>query len=208
MVSLPSNLGFLFLSRCLIFKVQSLTLSRGQLKEYITYSPSCQYFFESFLRFFSNLFSFKLSWLFSRSFRVFPWELVYIITSDSFCQHFLQTFLCIFDYICPFLYSAPGVFVPVCRLYTIYCAMSLFSSLYSIWGMAKTYLSVAIYAHSICLSYYTIYIYSILHIFIWIDIKSCKLIIQIVFPAATCNRRVWTHLLIPGATRSIIYNIV
>ena len=54
--SLPSNLGFLFLSRCLIFKVQSLTLSRGQLKEYIILFSLCQYFFESFLRFFQTFF--------------------------------------------------------------------------------------------------------------------------------------------------------
>ena len=56
MVSYPSNLGFLFLSRCLIFKVQSLTLSRGQLKEYIILFSLCQYFFESFLRFFQTFF--------------------------------------------------------------------------------------------------------------------------------------------------------
>ena len=56
MVSLPSNLGFLFLSRCLIFKVQSLALSRGQLKEYIILFSLCQYFFESFLRFFQTFF--------------------------------------------------------------------------------------------------------------------------------------------------------
>ena len=59
MVSLPSNLGFLFLSRCLIFKVQSLsskTLSRRQLKEYIILFFVCQYFFESFFNFFASTF--------------------------------------------------------------------------------------------------------------------------------------------------------
>ena len=110
-------------------------LSRRQLKEYIILFSLCQYFFESFLRFFSTSFSFSFSWLFSLSLSLSRWELVYITTSQAFCQHFLQTFLYIFHYITLFVYSLPGVFV--CgRLWDTICWVCMeFWGIVTIWGI-------------------------------------------------------------------------
>ena len=134
MVLYHRNLGFLFLSRCLIFKVQSLPPSRGQLKEYIISYTLLSILFESFLDFFQNLFLSPKLWLFSRSFRVFPWELVYIIISFPFCQHFLQTFLSLLHHIFSLLYTLPGVFVCPKQIATIYWANLPFSCLTTICG--------------------------------------------------------------------------
>ena len=128
-----------FLISLFNFQGPIATLSRRQLKEYITLFFFCQYFFESFLRFFWFFFSFAFYWPFSLSEFLSRWELVYIITSQAFCQHFLQTFLCIFDYIYLFVYAYPGVFVPSCIFDTIYCIFLLFSFLLSIWGMVLTF---------------------------------------------------------------------
>ena len=126
-----------FLISLFNFQGPIATLSRRQLKEYITLSSLCQYFFESFLRFFWNLFPFTFSWLFSLSEFLSRWELVYIITSQAFCQHFLQTFLYIFHYISAFLYSLPGVFVSVWLKCTICWVCMEFCAVWSIWGMVK-----------------------------------------------------------------------
>ena len=116
-----------FLISLFNFQGPIATLSRRQLKEYIILFSLCQYFFESFLRFFSTSFSFSFSWLFSLSLSLSRWELVYIITSQAFCQHFLQTFLCIFDYITLFVYANPGVFVSASAYGTIYWVWLCFS---------------------------------------------------------------------------------
>ena len=134
MVFLPSNLGFLFLSRCLIFKVQSPSLFARQLKEYITSHSLCQYFFQSFFNFFRiNLF-------------VLPQDrprrmLAYIITSFCFCQQFLTTFFGYFNELHAFLHSLPGVFVCNTIKATICCVWFLFVSVLSICGV-DTYIYI------------------------------------------------------------------
>ena len=94
MVFLPSNLGFLFLSRCLIFKVQSLPFFR-QLKEYTTSISLCQDFFQTFFKFFQASFF--------RPLRVPPRECLHILSPLlSFVNSFLQTFLSVFTNQLPF----------------------------------------------------------------------------------------------------------
>ena len=128
-----------FLISLFNFQGPIATLSRRQLKEYIILSSLCQYFFESFLRFFWNLFPFTFSWLFSLSEFLSRWELVYIITSQAFCQHFLQTFLYIFHYISAFLYSLPGVFVSEWFKCTICWVLLPFYHVSSIWGILPNF---------------------------------------------------------------------
>ena len=126
-----------FLISLFNFQGPIATLSRRQLKEYIILFSVCQYFFESFLRFFSIFFSFNFSWPFSLSEFLSRWELVYIITSQAFCQHFLQTFLYIFHYIPAFVYALPGVFVSKPHKHTICWVYMAFCEVCSIWGMMK-----------------------------------------------------------------------
>ena len=87
-----SNLGFLFLSRCLIFKVQSLSSQLSRLEDSsksISHQiSSCQYFLQSFFNFFVLTFSLPTD--------ISAGKLVYIITSFSFCQLFFETFFNIF----------------------------------------------------------------------------------------------------------------
>ena len=112
-------------------------LSRTAQRVYHTLF-SLSILFWKFFRFFWNLFSFILYWLFSLCSGISPWELVYIITSIRFCQHFLQTFLCIFDYIFAFIYAVPGVFVFTGDSNTTCCASLSFSLVLSIWGITKS----------------------------------------------------------------------
>ena len=115
--SLPSNLGFLFLSRCLIFKVQFFAALSRQLKEYITLFSLCQYFFETFFQ--------KFSWLFSTLFTLSCGKLDYNTITQVNCQPFFRIFFATYPLIRAFLMFFRFT-------YTIYCVYTRFITLFPI----------------------------------------------------------------------------
>ena len=101
-----------------------LPLFPRQLEEYITLFSLCQYFFETFFKFFRIDFFVAPSLL--------AWEPVYITTSFRLCQQFFDKKFGYFADTPPFLYTAPCVFGDYLVLYTIYCASVHFISVNSI----------------------------------------------------------------------------
>ena len=141
---------FLFLSRCLIFKVQSLTLSRGQLKEYITLFSLCQYFFESFLRFFQIFFLSAFLDLF-RSLCFSLAESLYILSPRKLFVNTFYKLFCAFLTIFRSLYMRSRVFLCVPAYLTLYVVfISSFSLFYldgvCIFHSLFVYLFLLLYA--------------------------------------------------------------
>ena len=109
--------------RCLIFNVRRRPFFR-QLKEYITFKPLCQYFFETFFKNFLKYFS----GLPKASFSLLRFSLLICVPYSTIlfrlCQHFLTNFFVYFALSALFRYSAPGVFVFCLAFDTIYCSRS------------------------------------------------------------------------------------
>ena len=123
MVFLPSNLGFLFLSRCLIFKVQSLS----SLEDSSTSISHILAVVNTFLKVFSkNFLTFFACLSCCRG------KLAYNITSFLLCQQFFETFFKFFQKSAS-LRTLIRVFLCVCFIYALYIGLHLLLHMASLY---------------------------------------------------------------------------
>ena len=118
-----------FLISLFNFQGPIATLSRRQLKEYIILFSVCQYFFESFLRFFSIFFSFSFSWPFSLSLEVLTRrQLEEYITHSLVCQDFFESFSKLFsiDFSTSFRISAESLYILSLSIWFVNCFFNIF----------------------------------------------------------------------------------
>ena len=124
-----------FLISLFNFQGPIATLSRRQLKEYIILFSVCQYFFESFLRFFSIFFSFSFSWPFSLSLEVLTRrQLKEYITYSSVCQDFFESFSKLFsiDFSTSFRISAESLGIISYLFRFVNCFFNIFCGKFSV----------------------------------------------------------------------------